>query len=117
MLERKVHYQAWTYRFYNRTTTYGVVIAILGGVIVLARTVLKIWTGAKEVSAMELLVAALRHVPEEEEKLQLENLGENDVARLRWRGVRSGSDGTAEEEANHEGGGPKSEMNFEEVES
>ena len=117
VLARNVHFLAWAYGLHHRTTVFGVVVAVLGGLVVLARTALKVATGAEEAGAMELLVAALQHVPEDEKREQLETMAGTEVAKFRWRGVRTGRGKDADVKRSHEAAGPESPLSLEEAKS
>ena len=86
-----MHFQVYAYGLGTRTSILGVAVVIVGIVVVLARTVLKLLIRTEDIGAVAMLAAALRYVPigGEREMLRRDEKGTG----LRWiAGRETGSE-------------------------
>lgn len=75
--------QVYAYGLGSRTSKLGVVVVVLGVIVVLARTALKLWTGIEERAPVELVVNALKHQPSGDFEGVERGVGK--LSRERWR--------------------------------
>lgn len=87
-LTRRAHIFVWAYGLDSRTAKIGTAVVIVGIVVVLVQVVLGFVDRRRRVSLMQLIVAALEHVPTGE----VRGVGarEDEVARTRFRVHGSG---------------------------
>ena len=82
--------QVWTYGLNSRASKLGVAVVILGAVVVLLRTALKLMTKIVERTPVELLANALEHEPKGESD-EMDKRSLRKLCRERWK-VTAGED-------------------------
>lgn len=87
-LTRRVHIFVWAYGLDSRTAKIGTAVGIVGIVVVLVQVVLGFVDRRRQVSLMQLIVAALEHVPTSE--VRGVGVRGDEVARTRFRVQGSG---------------------------
>lgn len=87
-LTRRAHIFVWAYGLDSRTAKIGTAVGIVGIVVVLVQVVLGFVDRRRQVSLMQLIVAALEHVPTGE--VRVAGAKGDEVARTRFRVQGSG---------------------------